>query len=82
MQHAFLKPQEIGINWGSHFRQDRYAAGFEHGLNGGRIDRVEHLRLSFRAGFRAAMLYAREQRRRQGVLDFPQRRKFRLGTVW
>lgn len=78
MRKILQKPCEVGINWGRRFRQDRYQAGFDHALLGGRLDHVEYLRLSFRAGFRAAKLYARELRRRHGVLDFPMRTKFKL----
>ena len=78
MRKNLLKPYEMGINWGRRFRKDRYQAGFDHALKGGQLDHVEYLRLSFRAGFRAAKLYARELRRRHGVLDFPMRSKFKL----
>lgn len=81
MQRAFLKPQEIDINWGNRFRKDLYEEGFEHAMNGGKLDRPEYLRLSFRAGFRAGRLHARELRRRQGILDFPMRQKFRLTAI-
>lgn len=78
MRKLVQKPSAVGINQGQGYRQDRYQAGFDHGLQGGRLDRVEYLRQSFRAGFRAARLYARELRRRHGVLDFPMRSKFKL----
>jgi hypothetical protein len=78
MRKILQKPYELGINWGRRFRKERYEAGFDHAIRGGRLDRVEYLRLSFRAGFRAAKLYARELRRRHGVLDFPMRNKFKL----
>ena len=78
MRKILHRPYELGINWGRRFRQDRYQAGFDHALKGGRLDQVDYLRLSFRAGFRAAKLYARELRRRHGVLDFPMRSKFKL----
>ena len=78
MRKILPKPCEMDINWGRRFRQDRYQAGFDHGMRGGRLDRVEYFRLSFRAGFRAAKRYARELRRRHGVQDFPMRAKFKL----
>jgi hypothetical protein len=81
MRKTPLVPKEMGINGGHRFRPDRYQAGFEHALRGGQLDHVNYLRLSFRAGFRAAKLYARELRRRHGVLDFPMRSKFKLTVV-
>ncbi len=61
---------------------ERFRAGFRHGLRGGRIDRVEYLRRSFRLGFRAAKLYLRDQRRRQGVIPFPVQGRVRLRAHW
>jgi hypothetical protein len=75
-----LKPRALDIAWATRFRPERYNAGYAHGLRGGRLDRVEYLRLSFRAGFRAAKLHAREWRRRQGIVEFPMRFKFRLSS--
>jgi len=51
--------------------KELYQAGYAHGLRGGQLDRIEYFKLSFREGFRAAKLYLREQRRRQGVIEFP-----------
>ena len=52
-------------------QQDRYKAGFAHAMAGGKLDRIEYFKLSFREGFRAAKLHMRALRRRHGVIDFP-----------
>ena len=56
-------------------REDRFNAGFDHALRGGKLNRIEYLRLSFRIGFRAAKLYLRTLRRRQNVVEMPLRFK-------
>lgn len=72
MDHSdFPVPADIGIVIPPHLRQDRFCDGFRHALTGGQLNRLEHLRLSFREGYRAARLYLRELRRRQGILAFP-----------
>jgi hypothetical protein len=70
-------PQEIGIRIPADLLPDRFCAGFQHALSGGQIDRAEHLRRSFRAGYRAAKLYLRAYRRQRGILEFPARWRFR-----
>ena len=64
-------PQEVGVRVPTHLKENRFRAGFEHGLKGGQLNRVEYMRLSFREGYRAAKLYLREVRRNQGLLEFP-----------
>ncbi len=64
-------PEEAGLSIPPWLRRDRFCAGFEHALRGGQLHRVEYLRRSFRLGYRAAKLYVRELRRRQGILPFP-----------
>ena len=78
MENRYPSPQEAGIRIPSHVKQDRFCAGFRHGLDGGQLDRVEYMKLSFREGFRASKLYLRELRRSQGILEFPARWKVRL----
>jgi len=50
---------------------DRFCLGFHHALTGGQINQVEHLRLSFREGYRAGKLYLKDLRRSRGVIPFP-----------
>ncbi len=81
MENVYPQPQEVGVRIPPHLKQDRFCAGFRHGLSGGQLDKVEYMRLSFREGFRAAKLYLRELRRSHGILDFPARWKVRLQTA-
>ena len=78
--YTYPDPQAIGIRIPRHLMQERFRSGFRHALKGGQLSRVEHLRLSFREGFRAGKLYLRDLRRAQGVLMFPFRAKVRLKT--
>lgn len=78
MSVHYPTPEEVGLRIAPHLRGERYRAGFRHALRGGQITRSEHLRLSFREGFRAAKLYLREYRRAQGIVAFPFRARVRL----
>jgi len=80
--HRYPSPAEAGIRIPSHLIVDRFNAGFDHALKGGQLDRTEYFRRSFRLGYRAAKLYLREVRRRQGVLTFPARYRMRLRSRW
>lgn len=78
MENSYPSPQEAGIRIPSHVMEDRFCAGFSHGLRGGQLDRVEYMRLSFREGFRASKLYLRALRRSRGILEFPARWRVRM----
>lgn len=78
MDIQYPTPEEAGIRVPPHLKQERFCAGFRHGLKGGQLNRVEYMRLSFREGFRAAKLYLREVRHSQGILELPLRWKVRL----
>lgn len=78
MAYAYPTPEDIGIRIPRRLIEARYRHGFRHALEGGQIAAVEHLRLSFREGFRAGKCYARELRRARGVVDFPLRAKIRF----
>lgn len=82
MTPGYPQPQDVGIEIPRTLRRDRFCRGFEHGLRGGQLDRVEYFRLSFRLGFRAAKLYLREVRRQRGILQFPTRQRVRLKSRW
>jgi hypothetical protein len=71
-------PQQVGIPVPAHLVPERYDRGFRHALGGGQLTAVEHLKLSFREGFRAGKLYCRALRRARGVIDFPMRAKIRF----
>lgn len=81
MKYHYPTPQEAGIRIPPHLRKERFCTGFEHALRGGQLDQVDHLHLSFREGFRAAKLYLRELRRRQGVVAFPLQGHVRFKAV-
>ena len=63
MARRYPMPEEVGITIPRNLIDARYRRGFRHALEGGQINNVEHLRLSFREGFRAGKSYARELRR-------------------
>jgi hypothetical protein len=78
MENGYPKPQDVGVRIPPNLKREIYCAGFEHGLKGGQLDRVEYMKQSFRAGFRASKLYLRELRRSHGILQFPSRWRMRL----
>ena len=78
MEYSYPSPQEAGIRIPPHLMEDRFRAGFRHALQGGQLDRVEYMRLSFREGYRAAKLYLRAVRRSRGILEFPARWRMRM----
>ena len=75
LSYTYPTPQEVGVRVPGHLMQERFCSGFHHALVGGQIDKVKHLRLSFREGYRAGKLYLREVRRRQGIVEFPMKGK-------
>lgn len=66
-----VTPTEITINRPKKFNPELYKAGYEHGINGRQLCKIEHFKASFRYGFRAAKLELKEIRRQQGILTFP-----------
>ncbi len=72
------EPQELGIRIPRTLIKDRFRSGFRHALQGGQLNRVEYLRLSFREGYRAGKLYLRDLRRAQGIVNFPLQGKMRF----
>ena len=78
MEDIYPKPQDAGVRIPSHLKNERFCAGFRHGLKGGHLDKVEYLRLSFREGYRASKIYLRSLRRSRGILEFPTRWRVRV----
>jgi len=72
---------EVSVAVPSSLQRDRYQAGFAHAMSGGKLDRIEYFKLSFREGFRAAKLQMRALRRRQGVIDFPLQGKLKVKAL-
>ncbi len=81
MTYHFPTPKEVNINIPPYLREELFDAGFDHALRGRHLTRSEHLRRSFRAGFRAAKLYLREVRRAQGIVQFPMRGRIRVRAM-
>lgn len=75
---TYPTPQALGLAVPRCYRAEPYQAGFQHALRGGQLRVSAHLRLSFRAGFRAGKLYLRELRRARGILTFPLLGRIRL----
>ena len=71
MAYEYPDPKDVGINIPRHLIKQRFRGGFLHALKGHQITRTEHLRLSFREGYRAGKLYLREVRRQRGIINFP-----------
>ncbi len=81
MQYYYPLPSEFGIRTPPRVRQQAFNDGFRHGLKGGGLEQTGYARFSFRMGVRAAKLYLRRLRRSHGIIDFPQRWKFRIRAV-
>jgi hypothetical protein len=81
MDYSYPKPGDVGIRIPPTLQPERFCAGFEHGLKGGQLDRIEYMKLSFREGFRASRMYLRELRRSRGILQFPARWRIRLSVA-
>lgn len=82
MPFHYPTPEDIGLKIPPSLRRERFCRGFDHGLHGGHLDKLEYFRLSFRLGFRAAKLFLRDERRRRGILQFPMRARFHQRAVW
>ena len=81
MNTNYPDPNDVGITIPRHLIKQRFRGGFLHALQGEQITRVEHLRLSFREGYRAGKLYLREIRRRRGIINFPFQGKITFRAV-
>jgi hypothetical protein len=75
---VYPTPQDIGIRIPPQLRAADFCQGFEWALRGRQITQVEHLRRSFRLGFRAGKLYLNQLRRAQGVIPLPMKRQMRM----
>jgi len=71
MSFDYPSPEELGIKLPAHVVRERFHAGFTHALAGKQLTKIEHLKLSFREGYRAGKLVIRERRRESGVINFP-----------
>ena len=71
LSQIYPSPQEVGIKTPHHLIKARYDAGFKHALKGEQLFRTEHLKLSFREGYRAGKIYLKKLRKQKGILTFP-----------
>lgn len=78
MKYHYPTPAEVGINIPSHLREERFNNGFLHALKGHHLTEREHLRLSFREGYRAGKLYLSYLRKRMGIIEFPMKAKVKF----
>lgn len=68
-------PTEVGFDNKAIPNKAKYDAGFEHALKGAPLRDFQY---SFRMGFRAGKLFLKEERKRRGIIDFPQKLKFNI----
>lgn len=77
----YPSPQDLGIRIPKNVKELEFCRGFEWALRGLQITSVEHLRQSFRFGFRAGKLYLNELRRARGIIPFPMKAHIRLSSI-
>lgn len=78
MKYYYPTPSEVGITIPGHLREERFNNGFLHALKGLHLREREHLRLSFREGYRAGKLYLTYLRKQRGILEFPMKAKVKF----
>lgn len=71
MKHSYPQPEDVGINIPMFLMKGRFRHGFSHALHGKQLTRREHLRLSFREGYRAGKLFLTELRKQNNIIEFP-----------
>lgn len=81
LKHKLPTPSEVGVVVPMHVDMNLYNEGFQHGLVSNKLLKREHLKASFREGFRAAKLYIRQQYQNKNinVLPLKARLKFTVG---
>ncbi|MFQ5995881.1 MAG: hypothetical protein ACE5K1_12410 [Acidiferrobacterales bacterium] len=78
MRVTYPQPADVGVTMPESLQRERFCAGFRHALKGRQLSEAEHLKRSFRLGYREAKLYLRELRRRQGIVNFPIQGRFKI----
>jgi len=76
MKKILPRPKIVDVVIPKGVDSEMYQAGFEHSVTGGQITKREHLKASFRLGFRNGRLYLKELRKKKGILEFPIKWKF------
>lgn len=74
------KPKDVGVVVPMIVDHDLFQQGWEHGLTSNRLLKREHLKASFREGFRAAKLYLKQLRADKGILELPVTGKIKFTT--
>ena len=80
MKHAYPKPEDVGIKVPLYLNKERFRQGFSHALHGSQLTRCEHLKLSFREGYRAGKLFLREVRKQANIVEFPFKGRVRMSV--
>ncbi len=78
MRYIYPQPEDVGIKVPGYLIKDRFCLGFRHALQGKQLTRCEHLKLSFREGYRAGKLFLRIQRKEMNIIEFPFKGKVRM----
>ena len=81
MRHAYPRPEDVGIKIPLYLKKEKFREGFSHALHGQQLTRCEHLKLSFREGYRAGKLFLREVRKRENVVEFPFKGRVRMSVA-
>jgi len=71
MKHSYPQPEDVGIKIPMYLIKDRFRQGFSHALHGRQLTRSEHLKLSFREGYRAGKLFLTALRKEMNIIEFP-----------
>ena len=83
MKHSYPQPEDVGIKIPMYLIKDRFRQGFSHALQGMQLTRSEHLKLSFREGYRAGKLFLTKLRKEMNIIEFPLKAKvtMRVGKL-
>jgi len=71
MKHSYPQPEDVGIKIPMYLIKDRFRQGFSHALHGRQLTQSEHLKLSFREGYRAGKLFLTDLRKQMNIIEFP-----------
>lgn len=78
MKHAYPKPEDVGIKIPFYLKKETFREGFSHALHGRQLTLSEHLKLSFREGYRAGKLFLSQVRKASNIIEFPFKAHVRL----
>lgn len=71
MKHAYPEPEDVGIKIPLYLLKEKFRKGFSHALQGRQLKFCEHLKLSFREGYRAGKLFLNQVRQQSNIIEFP-----------